>query len=168
MNRPVNYRPITHYAKLGDQPKTKPANLLSSERNERTGKRFVKNRQSAGKQALLSQTDHSVGVPIQLLSNRPPRLHKHFMRPTKPVPPFIQAFYGRTAMIINPGKWLLSAVGSSLFFNQGANTPLENLGRRSRNKPFVFSAKDAGSKQCPLSMANRPAETGIEQIINRQ
>ena len=98
--------------------------------------------EAAQRGRLLSQNfpdQLAVGVPIQLLSNRPDVRHAEYT--------LAQAFYAtneaRSAfypsivlggsagwtnsvgeMIINPGKWLLSAVGSLVqpVFNQGANT----------------------------------------------
>ena len=106
------------------------ANLLTVETNVLTLEQQVKKQENAISLLLGDVPSHiergtlteqqfpdtlSVGVPLQLLARRPDIRQAEAS--------LAQAFYATGAAIINPGRWLLSAVGSLThpLFNRGRN-----------------------------------------------
>ncbi|WP_270595401.1 MULTISPECIES: efflux transporter outer membrane subunit [Butyricimonas] len=151
--------------------------------------------EAAQRGRLLSQNfpdQLAVGVPIQLLSNRPDVRHAEYT--------LAQAFYAtnetRSAfypsivlggsagwtnsvgeMIINPGKWLLSAVGSLVqpVFNQGANTARLRISKAQQEQALLSFRQmlfDAGvevnNALCQWQTARQKQELNKAQIQTLQ
>ena len=151
--------------------------------------------EAAQRGRLLSQNfpdQLAVGVPIQLLSNRPDVRHAEYT--------LAQAFYAtdeaRSAfypsivlggsagwtnsvgeMIINPGKWLLSAVGSLVqpVFNQGANTARLRISKAQQEQALLSFRQmlfDAGvevnNALCQWQTARKKQELNKAQIQTLQ
>ena len=151
--------------------------------------------EAAQRGRLLSQNfpdQLAVGVPIQLLSNRPDVRHAEYT--------LAQAFYAtneaRSAfypsivlggsagwtnsvgeMIINPGKWLLSAVGSLVqpVFNQGANTARLRISKAQQDQALLSFRQmlfDAGvevnNALCQWQTARQKQELNKAQIQTLQ
>ena len=151
--------------------------------------------EAAQRGRLLSQNfpdQLAVGVPIQLLSNRPDVRHAEYT--------LAQAFYAtneaRSAfypsivlggsagwtnsvgeMIINPGKWLLSAVGSLVqpVFNQGANTARLRISKAQQEQALMSFRQmlfDAGvevnNALCQWQTARQKQELNKAQIQTLQ
>ena len=151
--------------------------------------------EAAQRGRLLSQNfpdQLAVGVPIQLLSNRPDVRHAEYT--------LAQAFYAtneaRSAfypsivlggsagwtnsvgeMIINPGKWLLSAVGSLVqpVFNQGANTARLRISKAQQEQALLSFRQmlfDAGvevnNALCKWQTARQKQELNKAQIQTLQ
>ena len=151
--------------------------------------------EAAQRGRLLSQNfpdQLAVVVPIQLLSNRPDVRHAEYT--------LAQAFYAtdeaRSAfypsivlggsagwtnsvgeMIINPGKWLLSAVGSLVqpVFNQGANTARLRISKAQQEQALLSFRQmlfDAGvevnNALCQWQTARQKQELNKAQIQTLQ
>ena len=151
--------------------------------------------EAAQRGRLLSQNfpdQLAVGVPIQLLSNRPDVRHAEYT--------LAQAFYAtdeaRSAfypsivlggsagwtnsvgeMIINPCKWLLSAVGSLVqpVFNQGANTARLRISKAQQEQALLSFRQmlfDAGvevnNALCQWQTARQKQELNKAQIQTLQ
>ena len=151
--------------------------------------------EAAQRGRLLSQNfpdQLAVGVPIQLLSNRPDVRHAEYT--------LAQAFYAtneaRSAfypslvlggsagwtnsvgeLIINPGKWLLSAVGSLVqpVFNQGANTARLRISKAQQEQALLSFRQmlfDAGvevnNALCQWQTARQKQELNKAQIQTLQ
>ena len=151
--------------------------------------------EAAQRGRLLSQNfpdQLAVGVPIQLLSNRPDVRHAEYT--------LAQAFYAtdeaRSAfypsivlggsagwtnsvgeMIINPGKWLLSAVGALVqpVFNQGANTARLRISKAQQEQALLSFRQmlfDAGvevnNALCQWQTARQKQELNKAQIQTLQ
>lgn len=151
--------------------------------------------EAAQRGRLLSQNfpdQLAVGVPIQLLSNRLDVRHAEYT--------LAQAFYAtnetRSAfypsivlggsagwtnsvgeMIINPGKWLLSAVGSLVqpVFNQGANTARLRISKAQQEQALLSFRQmlfDAGvevnNALCQWQTARQKQELNKAQIQTLQ
>ena len=151
--------------------------------------------EAAQRGRLLSQNfpdQLAVGVPIQLLSNRPDVRHAEYT--------LAQAFYAtneaRSAfypsivlggsagwtnsvgeMIINPGKWLLSAVGSLVqpVFNQGANTARLRISKAQQEqallsyRQMLFDAgEEVNNALCQWQTARQKQELNKAQIQTLQ